>query len=198
MGRPRTAAHAVATSERLLQAAEDAFAEHGYDGARLEDIAKSAGIRRSSLLYHYGSKHALFCAVVRHVFADLEQALEHSLSFDEPFPDQVERVLEAFFDFVRRRPGVARLILREILDDKGPGQSLLLDGGVPLLELVERFVEERGEGFVPPGLSVRAALLQIVSGTFVKASAGPLQAKLWNGEDHQKELARSLFLRRTG
>ncbi len=188
----------MATTDRLLEAAEDAFAEHGYDAARLEDIAKAAGIRRSSLLYHYGSKHALFCAVVRHVFEDLEQALAHSLSFEEDFPDQVERVLDAFFDFVRRRPGVARLILREILDDKGPGQALLLEGGVPLFEMVERFVEDKGRDFTPPGLSVRAALLQIVSATFVKASSGSLQATLWNGEDHQRELARSLFLRRTG
>lgn len=198
MGRPRSTANAVATTERLLDAAEREFAEHGYDGARLEDIAKAAGIRRSSLLYHYGSKHALFCAVVRHVFEDLEGALAHSLSFDEAFPAQVERVLDAFFDFVRRRPGVARLILREILDDKGPGQALLLEGGVPLFEMVERFVETKGKGSTPPGLSVRSALLQIVSATFVKASSGTLQDTLWNGEDHQRTLAKMLFLGRTG
>ena len=74
MGRPLASAAATATPERLLDAAEQCFAQ-GYDAARLEDIAAAAGIRRPSLLYHFASKDDLYAAVVRRTFARLGAAL---------------------------------------------------------------------------------------------------------------------------
>ena len=63
MGRPRKDAIKVPTKLRILTSAETHFGEFGYDSASLADIASSAGIRRASLLYHYGSKEKLYLAV---------------------------------------------------------------------------------------------------------------------------------------
>lgn len=189
------AANATATTERVSSAAERAFSRRGFDGARLEDIAKDAGISRPSLLYHYKTKQALYAAVVRGVFADLGEVLEASFVGAASFPERLDRVLTAFLDFVGNRVEAPRLILREILDDRGEGRALLLEAGVPILEMVERFVRDEGREHVPRDLPVRAALLQLVSSTFVKTASGPLEAALWPGEDQTKALARFLFLR---
>lgn len=194
MGRPRTREGQAATTARLLLAAEVEFARRGFEGARLQDIAAQVGISRPSLLYHFGSKEALYEAVVRDVFTRIAAALASALEGGGPFAERLERVLAAFLAFLGARPSSARLILREVLDEDGPGHRLLLDAAVPVLELVERFMRLEGRGVLRPNLPIRAALLQIASSAFVKAGSGDLERAFWSGEDATVQLARLVFL----
>jgi AcrR family transcriptional regulator len=53
------------TRERLLSAAADAFAQRGYDGTRVADIAQAAGVSNGALYAHFGSKAELLVAALR-------------------------------------------------------------------------------------------------------------------------------------
>ncbi|MCX7604602.1 MAG: TetR family transcriptional regulator [Bryobacteraceae bacterium] len=57
-------ARAAATRERILDAAERLFAEHGFAGTSLRDITAEAGVNLAAVNYHFGSKDELFLAVV--------------------------------------------------------------------------------------------------------------------------------------
>lgn len=63
------------TRERLLRAAADVFAERGYDGTRVVDIAAAAGVSNGALYAHFASKAELLVAALRRhgrrVLADL-------------------------------------------------------------------------------------------------------------------------------
>lgn len=195
MARPIRSPDTAETPDRLLAVASAEFAERGFEGARLADIAEEAGIRRPSLLYHYPSKQDLYSAVVHSAFRALGSALEGALlkthaTFVERFDELVKRCV-AFFD---DRPDIARLILRELLDGHGPGRSLLLDAGVPILLRVEKFVREDGENITRRDVPVRQALLQIFSGIIVRAGSGPLREPLWGKSDKTRALARAIFM----
>jgi AcrR family transcriptional regulator len=58
--------------EAVLTAAAKLFATSGYKGASIDDIAEASGVRKNTLLYHFGSKEALWRAVVDHVFAEVD------------------------------------------------------------------------------------------------------------------------------
>jgi AcrR family transcriptional regulator len=66
---------AAETRERLLRAAADVFAQRGYDGTRVADIAAAAGVSNGALYAHFGSKAELLVAALRahgrRVLADL-------------------------------------------------------------------------------------------------------------------------------
>ncbi len=68
---PRTTARGDATRRRILAESAHVFAERGYDGARLEDIASRCGISRAGILRHFGSKERLFVETYKVAIWDL-------------------------------------------------------------------------------------------------------------------------------
>ncbi len=63
-GQDRTYARGRATKSHLLDVARDHFAEFGYRGSSLRDIAQRAGMSHPGLLYHFPAKEALLMAVL--------------------------------------------------------------------------------------------------------------------------------------
>jgi len=194
MGRPLASAAATATPERLLDAAEQAFAR-GYDAARLEDIAAAAGIRRPSLLYHFPSKDSLYAAVVRRTFARLGAALRTVMSRRLDFAARVDSMVDTYASFLADNPAHAQILVRELVDARGPGREILRGEVAPLLDLVERFLLVEGAALLRPGLPVRAAILQVASAIILRSASGALQEPLWGPIDHARVLARLLLFK---
>ena len=66
------------TAERILDAAEELFAERGYAGATLRDVATRVGVRPPSLYNHFASKDALYAAVLERGIGPLIELLARS------------------------------------------------------------------------------------------------------------------------
>jgi AcrR family transcriptional regulator len=67
---PKRARNAVATREAILQSALTAFANQGYDGVGVREIAQTAGVTAVLVNRYFGSKEGLFAAAVEAMFAD--------------------------------------------------------------------------------------------------------------------------------
>ena len=63
-----------ATPARLLAAATELFARHGFHGTSIRDIAERAGANVAAGHYHYGSKEGLYLEVLRAQFAEVRDA----------------------------------------------------------------------------------------------------------------------------
>ncbi|MBK1615923.1 TetR family transcriptional regulator [Rubrivivax gelatinosus] len=68
----RTKEEAEATRSRILDAAESEFQDHGVSGTSLEDIARTAGVTRGAIYWHFRDKGALFEAMMDRVVLPLE------------------------------------------------------------------------------------------------------------------------------
>lgn len=195
MGRPLASALDVATPQRLLEAAEIEFAASGFKAARLEDVASRAGIRRPSLLYHFPTKQALYSAVVQRAFVRLRLMLLETMNLEAGIGVRLEKTVAAFSKFLEANPTLAAVLLREMIDGRGPGHEIILNEVVPLLNEVVLFVKRAGTDEIRPGLPIRAAILQLVADALLRVVAGPISTPLWGKENHARTLTRILFLK---
>jgi TetR/AcrR family transcriptional regulator len=106
--------------EAILLAAEAVFAERGYDGTGVGEIAASAGLSRAAPTYFFGSKRALYEAVLRRATDAREQTLRQAF---EPLRAWAERggdrddlrdallqAIDGYLAFLDANPNFARLI----------------------------------------------------------------------------------------
>ncbi len=151
---------APGTRERILVAALQVFAEHGFDGARTRDIADRAGANLGLIQYYFESKEQLWRAAVERAFGELQAELGDVLVEQAPAGGeraQLERLLRRFVHFVAQRPEFMRLMNDEGKRD-GPRMRWLADRYVKPMTGVLRGLVERAQarGVLPamPPVSV--------------------------------------------
>ena len=121
-GRTRDAARirdAERTRDAILAAAEDWFARLGFDGTSLHQIGEAAGVARSTPAYFFGSKEALYDAVLERTVARGREAMARAYAKggDRSPEIAVESYVGALLDFLGRDRNFVRLIQREALGD---------------------------------------------------------------------------------
>jgi len=111
MARPKNA-NRERTRTALLDAAEDEFADRGFDGTRMVAIAERAGVTHGLLHYYFDSKDRLYEEVVGRLFRRHRQLFER-VGCERTAPTARQLVLESF-DLFWKYPNQARIMLWEM------------------------------------------------------------------------------------
>jgi AcrR family transcriptional regulator len=130
----------VDTRGRILDAALASFADRGYEATSLDAVAAGLGVRKQTILYHFGSKEALLDAVIDRSATELSDALERALVKAGPGFLRVEALVKAVFRLAARRPELLGL-LREVSRLGPPATTRLMDALDPLIERARAFLE---------------------------------------------------------
>ena len=106
---------AGATKLRILAAARLEFADHGYMGARVDRIARTARANKRLLYYYIGNKEALYLATLERAYADIRTA-ERELRLEELEPlAAIERLVRFTWDYFNANPSFVALLNTENL-----------------------------------------------------------------------------------
>jgi len=165
---PSTAGFDKPVQQRLLDAAEDLFCEHGFEGTSVREIAAAAGCNIASVNYYFGGKEKLYLEVWRRHLNLMRQAriasIEKVMSKQGGQPS-LEELLESYADafvgpLVDKKTGgrFIKLMAREMVDRHLPQNIFLEEMIIPVMTALQQALMR-----ICPGLNEANARLAILS-----------------------------------
>ena len=157
---------AQATREAILCAATKVFARHGFAGGRIEQISKAAKSHDRMIYYYFGSKEALFIAVIEDTYRRFNDA-EQALALDPSQPRQaLDNMIRFVWGYYQKNPEFITLLNSEnLLRGKHIGKSTRArEYSSPALAITDRVLQTGIEqGLFRADLSARDLYLMIAS-----------------------------------
>jgi AcrR family transcriptional regulator len=99
--------------------------ERGFDGTSVRAITRDAGTNLGAVTYHFGSKHALYAAVLEQGLRPLAERVRAAASSEGTALERMLRVVEAYFDHFEAHPDLPHLLLQEVAAGKKPPPVVL-------------------------------------------------------------------------
>ncbi len=132
------------TEESIKTAAMREFANHGFEGARVDRIARKAKANKAMIYYHFKSKEKLYESVLSDIYVGLYARISGSGSDDLKPDEKLEAMVGAFIDFITEvDQDFVRMMLRELSSGGKYFKKLMLPNVIiPLMGRVHALFEE--------------------------------------------------------
>jgi len=134
-----------ATRAAILEAAEELFLANGFNGTALSEIADRAGVTKSLLHHHFGSKDGLWHEVKIRRFSEYAGRQMDMLAEQQPTADLLKESMQTYFRFLQRNPQLVRILawvfLEQQQDECVKMDEELTRAGIDKI----RAAQERGE-----------------------------------------------------
>jgi AcrR family transcriptional regulator len=116
-GAPRRRLPAGARREVIERAATEVFAERGYHGASIDEIARRSGVSPPVVYDHFDSKRDLHKRLLERHRDDLLELWRATVPGDEPAEQRIARAIDAWARYVQANPYAVRMFFRETTGD---------------------------------------------------------------------------------
>ncbi|MBL8357201.1 TetR/AcrR family transcriptional regulator [Delftia deserti] len=185
---PLQSGTSVSKRERILDAAERLFAEGGFDGVSMRNIAAAAGVGLPLIVYHFETKQNLYRALFDRYKAVLDARLAALRQPLAPGGDPLVHIVRAFVLPVMQAQGseaglaYARLIARETSDpreaDRGIVQDYFDPFGMEFIRAIEQALPRQNHDYAHWAylFAVGALVMSVFDRRIERLSAGTIRA----------------------
>jgi AcrR family transcriptional regulator len=164
--------------DEIIAEATRLFAERGYEGASMGDLAERVGLRKASLFHHFASKDVLYATVLGQLVDGVQRAVLTAAMSEGSFAERLDALSDALTTTLGAQPYAARLLVREVMDwgpviRGGLGRTLqdVLAGSLEFAKAGQR------EGVFNPELDPTQAIVSIIGVHFMPFAIGELIEK---------------------
>ena len=130
------------TAERILVAARAVFAEKGYSGTHVDEIAERAGVNKATLYYQIGDKDTLYANVIHQVLGNIAQSIAQAVTK----ADSPEEKLKAYILFIAaavdKNPELPPIMMREMAADGAHLPRVVVEDITAVLTILTGILDE--------------------------------------------------------
>ena len=113
------------TKEKILAVAERLFAEKGFNGASIDKIAKTAGVNKGLIYYHFKNKKDIVVSIFKGILHEIDQAVRLSVPGDSELDDlQLQQKIKAEIEYCRQRKKIIAVMIMEAVKADGNANFL--------------------------------------------------------------------------
>ena len=176
--------------KQILDAAVRVFAEHGYHGSRVGDIAEDAGVAHGLLYHYFSSKEEVLRTVFVENWGELLARFRAVEATDEPAAEKLEGIAKILLRTWRNDPALVTVMVREVARSREiQGQ---IDEVREAFAIVQRVIEEgQAAGSFRRDLDARIASW-IVYGALEEILTGWVLGQLPDSEDDVRRAERAI------
>lgn len=133
----------------ILAVAKVLFADKGYHGVSVDELAKRLGVSPAVLYQHFDSKEALYDAVLDDIAGQRESYIEAALSGPDDFGSVLRRIAHIYAESVERDPDYLKMEMHSVLDDAKSTQKFFESRWKSFSDFIEfNIIELAPEGMV--------------------------------------------------
>lgn len=111
---PRPKKHSEVSKEALFEAGLEVFAQKGFHRTRLDDIAKSIGVSRGAIYWHFASKEDFYISLVQHYMGQIEEEIMEILKSSIPASEKLAGTFLHYMERIQANPALAKVKRLEI------------------------------------------------------------------------------------
>jgi TetR/AcrR family transcriptional regulator len=135
---------------RILDAAEEIFADKGFDGAKVQEIADAAGVNKAMLYYYFGSKDDLLIAVIGRFVEGIRDSIPKYFASSHNTARNIEAFLDFYIEYLACNRSFVRLMAWELLSGKHV-RIIARNYIIPTFGLLrEKIIQAVAEGAIRP------------------------------------------------
>lgn len=114
MENKKTEQNKEVTCSKILEAATVEFSKKGFAGARMDEIARRAGVNKATIYYHIGDKKALYGTVLQGIFSSVTDRMTSRIEVETGPLEKLEQFVRTMAETMRQNPYLPSIMLREI------------------------------------------------------------------------------------
>ena len=172
------------TQTKLLSASAELFAEHGFAGVSMRDIARATDITQAAIYHHFTNKEELYFAALEHLYEAQTVALVSEMERESSPGAQLTLLVSRLLEVFDENSQIRRIYFRELLE--GDQQRLKLLSSRVFPE-IDRFVRELMQELAP-GMDSHLLVFDLAGLIFHHLEARKLSAQMDEGRPEHQQL----------
>jgi AcrR family transcriptional regulator len=185
------------TKEKILGVAEQLFAEKGFNGTSIDKIAKTAGVNKGLIYYHFKDKKDIVVSIFKGIINEINQSLSLSVTEEDKEIDvqQLQRKIKDEIEYCRKRKKIIAVMMMEALKVDGNAGFLFQCAEMVIQQEMDGIRKKiQGADLLSPEERVRYLLHEFFTGFIPIISFVSLQEKWCEYFDCDKEKALYYFI----
>lgn len=172
------------SKQRILAAAEQEFAQKGFYGARVDEIAAHAKINKRMIYAYFGDKESLYLQVLSQVYRRMEAAEQQLIDQNYTGAQLIREIIHTYFSFLQANPTFVNILMWENLN-QGKYLQELEDSMIQrntIRYIMQAIDEGKQNGIFRPDIDTWHTALSLITTCFANFSNQYTLSKLFHSD----------------
>ena len=161
------------TVRKILDTAAEIFAESGFAGARVDEIARRAEVNKATIYYHIGGKEDVYTEVISEIFGELVERVTQKMEVTQSPEERLKIYIRTITSTLQGNPYMAPIMLREVASGGASIPKIVVQNLLCLVGALTATLEEgEKQGIFGHTIPIIVHFMIVGSSLLLKTSSG--------------------------